>query len=656
MARDYSTCKLKYGIKNMRRILQLLCICVFFSVGKIYAQPNDSRMSYNNVIIFDCTQSMLHENGDMQRPIGEHFLWKPAKDYVKEIYNEMEPQDIYTIILFQGYKTEQVITGKKSDKSVEEFKADFEAKANKMIDKSSKTCISSPWDNAIEHYFHRDSKSLNFFYVLTDGNENCNLPGHSVTSRIKQFCDVKREFDEGFYVALTKFAQNQEILEALQQTNCMEFVSPIINGRFVNFAKITKTDVFISTDDIKKGGFIPGIYSTRRKKYPAHLEVQNDDYFEFALDKNCIDNGQIRIKIGLKNGINVEDVLARNNNNKQYPTISVKVISDDPSMKIIGDGVINIHIQLVAESTLSIFNGELGCETTFENDDNVYYKGFYSEDHMPEESYLNFNPKFKNCSENTVIPCYISYKGKLNLKYLLKYNNNPIQDSFNLSYKDKESTLRIQIQREYPLGELYSDFESIAKLLLWTRTIRTDRFDFEVTANVPESIDFFVDKDGSKSKFLTKTIQVPIEVKHNPVLYYLVKFMELLIATVLITLTIMKGKVASKRKFSCGSIRVLDANNKAIINLLTEEKDSDLYGYTKFIIANKRPKTQSFFNKTFISGKINYYYNPDVILEQDINLIPLKGDSILYNDVIIQYGEIVKATINNDNIIKISNK
>lgn len=639
----------------MRRILQLLCLCVFFSVGKIYAQPNDSRMSYNNVILFDCTRSMLHEDGDTQKDTGVHFLWQPAKDYVVEIYKEMEPQDIYTIILFQGNNTEQVIPGKKSDKSVEEFKADFEAKANKMIEKSSNTCISSPWDNAIEHYFHRDSKSLNFFYVLTDGNENCNLPGHSVTSRIKQFCDVKREFDEGFYVALTKFAQNQEILDALQQTNCMEFVSPIINGRFVNFAKITKTDVFISTDDIKKGGFIPGIYSTRRKKYPAHLEVQNDDYFEFALDKNCIDNGQIRIKIGLKNGINVEDVLARNNNNKQYPTIPVKVISDDPSMKIIGDGVINIHIQLVAESTLSIFNGELGCETTFENDDNVYYKGFYSEDHMPEESYLNFNPKFKNCSENTVIPCYISYKGKLNLKYLLKYNNNPIQDSFNLSYKDKESTLRIQIQREYPLGELYSDFESIAKLLLWTRTIRTDRFDFELTANIPESIDFFVDKDGAKAKNITRTIQVPIIVKHNPLLYWCVKLLELILAIITTTLIVMRGRVISMRKFSCGCIRVLDCDNIAQKNTLTDEKDSDLYGYTKFIVTNIKPKKQSYFDKKFRNGKVGFYYNGSLNLTQDFEITPAKDDCIYTTQEVIQSGQIESITINN-NIIRITNK
>lgn len=640
----------------MRKILQLLCVCVCSSIGRIYAQPNDSRMSYNNVILFDCTRSMLHEDGDTQKSTGDHFLWQPAKDYVVEIYKEMEPQDIYTIILFQGYNTEQVITGKKSDKSIEEFKADFEAKANKMIEKSSNTCISSPWDNAIEHYFHRDSKSLNFFYVLTDGNENCNLPGHSVTSRIKQFCDVKREFDEGFYVALTRFAQNQEILEALQQTNCMEFVSPIINGRFVNFAKITKSDVFISTDDIKKGGYIPGIYSTRRKKYPAHLEVQNDDFFEFALDKNSIDNGQIRINVGLKNGINVEDVLARNNNNKQYPTISVKVVSDDPSMKIIGDGIINVHIQLKAESTLSIFNGELGCETTFENNDNEFYKGFYSEDHMPEVSCINFNPQFNNCSDNIVVPCYIAYKGSLNLNYSLQYNNHSIQNSFKLSKNDNESILKIQILKEYPIGELYSDFESIAKLLLWTRTIRTDRFDFELTANVPESVDFFVDKDGSKSKYITRTIQVPIEVKHNPILYYLVKLIELLITAVLITLTIMKGKVASKRKFSCGSIRILDANNKAIINILTGEKDSDLFGCTKFIIASRKPKIQSFFNKTFISGKINYYYNPNITLEHDINVTPLKGDCILCNDINIQYGQIEKITTNNDNIIRLTNK
>ena len=50
------------------------------------------------------------------------------------------------------------------------------------------------------------------------------------------------------------------------------------------------------------------------------------------------------------------------------------------------------------------------------------------------------------------------------------------------------------------------------------------------------------------------------------------------------------------------------------------------------------------------------YYNPNITLEHDIDVTPLKGDCILCNDVNIQYGQIERITINNDNTIRLTNK
>lgn len=639
---------------KMKKLLLPLITCISLFAGRSQAQTTDTRMSYNNVILFDCTQSMLHKNGDMKEPIGEHYLWKPAKDYVKAIYKEMEQQDIYTIILFQGYKSEKIISGKRGDKTPEEFNDEFETLANKLIGKRSNTCISEPWDEAMAEYFHRDSKSLNFLYVLTDGHENCGISEHNVSSRIKQFCRLKREYDEGFYVALTTFAKDPEIIEALQGS-CME-LADISEEGFVNFASILNTDVYISTDDVKGTGVVPGIYSTRRRKFAAHVTYDADKFFEIELTNNYIENGQIPLKVSIKEGINVEDILVCNNNDEEYPSIPVKIVSDDPSMKILGDGIINIHIQLKPEKTLSLLNGELGCDAMFRHGENTYYKGLFSEDHMPEDSYVELNPQFKNCSNSTSLPCSIFFKGCQELNYSITYNGEEIVNSFVLSNSDENPSLQISIHKKYPIGELYSNVGNVLKLLLWTPTIRIDRFNFELYASVPESIDFFVNKDGAKSKCITRNIQVPVVVKHNPLLYWIVKLIEILLAYIIISLTVMRGRVLAKKKFVCGTIRIFNEEGKAILNELSQNKDFDLYGYTKCIITNKKPtKNQGYFDEHFIHGKIGHIYNRTIEIDQDIIIVPLRDDSIYILEEFVENGKVKELNINNIRI-RITNR
>ena len=256
------------------------------------------QYNYNNIVLFDCTKSMTHPNAltrEDYRGEGEpDIIWKPAKMALKDLFIQAEDEDNFTILLFQESILD-IIEGKKKNLNW----PDIDRRLESAVQKPDDTCICGAWDKA-ETYLREGVGEFNFFYLFTDGCEDCNYPSHDVTDKIREFCKNQRTDIRkfGFYLMLTEKAGNKGVKQALEGS-C---IKPLIiePGATIHpFGAFVNRTISVSTDDMMSSmGKYDRVASVSnrfsRKKASYQLAVtSNDPYFNVEIQNNCIDNGEV---------------------------------------------------------------------------------------------------------------------------------------------------------------------------------------------------------------------------------------------------------------------------------------------------------------------------------------------------------------------------
>ena len=157
----------------------------------------------NNIYLFDCTQSMQGYGGALD-------IWDNTKSFLTADIGRQHSDCLITLIPFQGKAYEPITFLQK----------DFDwNKINKQLDEYVKnitnTNICNAWDQSLPFF---DKNKDNYLILLTDGKDNHVSNGvEQVCQRINNWCNkYKNSF--AFYVMLTKEAQDQRIVSAIE--NC----------------------------------------------------------------------------------------------------------------------------------------------------------------------------------------------------------------------------------------------------------------------------------------------------------------------------------------------------------------------------------------------------------------------------------------------------
>lgn len=272
------------------------------------------QYNYNNIVLFDCTKSMTHPNAvtrEDYRGEGEpDIIWKPAKMALKDLFIQAEDEDNFTILLFQESILD-IIEGKKKNLNW----PDIDRRLESAVQKPDDTCICGAWDKA-ETYLREGVGEFNFFYLFTDGCEDCNYPSHDVTDKIREFCKNQRTDIRkfGFYLMLTEKAGNKGVKQALEGS-CIKSLIPDPGATIHPFGAFVNRTISVSTDEMMSS---MGKYdrtasaSNRfsRKKATYQLNVTaNDPHFNVEVQNNCIDNGEVVFLVSAKDkNININDL------------------------------------------------------------------------------------------------------------------------------------------------------------------------------------------------------------------------------------------------------------------------------------------------------------------------------------------------------------
>lgn len=279
-------------------------LVTFFSI-LMSCVASFGQYNYNNIVLFDCTKSMTHPNAvtrEDYRGEGEpDIIWKPAKMALKDIFIQAEDEDNFTILLFQESILD-IIEGKRKNLNW----SDIDRRLESAVQKPDDTCICGAWDKA-ETYLREGVGEFNFFYLFTDGCEDCNYPSHDVTDKIREFCKNQRTDIRkfGFYLMLTEKAGDKGVKQALEGS-CIKSFIPNPGATIHPFGAFVNRTISVSTDDMMSSmGKYDRVASVSnrfsRKKASYQLAVtSNDPYFNVEIQNNCIDNGEVVFLVSAK--------------------------------------------------------------------------------------------------------------------------------------------------------------------------------------------------------------------------------------------------------------------------------------------------------------------------------------------------------------------
>ncbi len=263
------------------------------------------QYNYNNIVLFDCTKSMTHPNAvtrEDYRGEGEpDIIWKPAKMALKDLFIQAEDEDNFTILLFQESILD-IIEGKKKNLNW----SDIDRRLESAVQKPDDTCICGAWDKA-ETYLREGVGEFNFFYLFTDGCEDCNYPSHDVTDKIREFCKNQRTDIRkfGFYLMLTEKAGNKGVKQALEGS-CIKSLIPNPGATIHPFGAFVNRTISVSTDDMMSSmgkydcvASVSNRFSRKKASYQLSI-TSNDPYFNVEIQNNCIDNGEVVFLVSAK--------------------------------------------------------------------------------------------------------------------------------------------------------------------------------------------------------------------------------------------------------------------------------------------------------------------------------------------------------------------
>lgn len=248
----------------MKKSTILLLCFSFLLYGSVFAQRER-----NYVYLFDCTQSM--------QQLG---IWDSAKTYLKDDIARLSPDATVTIIPFQG-KVHPAIQFKP-------IKFNWDRVNNELdtyIPTRTNTNICAAWDEGLKHI---DPNKDNYFFLLTDGNDNVNGMD-AVCNRIRQWCgEFKHSY--AFYVMLVNQARHKDLEAAVNYCKTVFLVDA--DGHIDPFGVFAQNRIPVNTLELDKITELPFSASG---EYPVEV-ICEDPYFNVEAVSH-IKDGKAEFKV-----------------------------------------------------------------------------------------------------------------------------------------------------------------------------------------------------------------------------------------------------------------------------------------------------------------------------------------------------------------------
>lgn len=623
----------------MKRYI-LLFICLFGIIEFASAQKT-------YVVAFDCTRSMNHPSGIYDdKHEDPTVLWIPAKECIHSLWKQASDEDMFHIILFQQ-KTLRELHEIKANLSWSAIEHEMEC----AICNGGNTCLYNAWMDASKYTDDCD------FYFITDGvedHDNKTNISKEEQEHIDAICKLIKEFcrsgnRQGFYTNIQQ-SENDKITNQITETIRNSCFNSIVAGNlYPQSISLNQTDI-------------------------------NDHGKDQVLQFKAIDKGQALNVDGIKADIICDDGSYLSNASDYFSvsatdicngkmTLSIKTTGKDVPLTLLNDSKCQFRVKVVSNGKKAIFPQEIIVTVQYYIEKIAYlpsndFKGkskyhpaffvkplvklFPSCDWIAEHKPDTIQFDIKQALNDNVL--FNDEARKRNSAYKLIFDPLRKQDN-----KAQFAVLKNGIVCPNNVIDVNSADEELVISIVFSESSAEGKFRF----NLVPSESAQLDKINECANISEAAIPISIEydVKTNPLQYWIVKFLEIVLVYIVVRLMVMRGRVLAKRKFVCGTIRIFDKEGKAIIlKELTQDKDFDLYGYTKCIITNKKPtKDQSYFDEHFRHGKIGYIYNRSIEIEQDIIIVPLRDDSICILEESVKNGKVKELNVNNIRI-RITNK
>lgn len=314
-------------IKNLASIKNGLIFVFLFLCCTI-----EIKAQKTHIVVFDCTQSMIHPNGLWGKENIDSTMWKMAKQNIKSVYETMvEKNERFVLLLFQSEIIDKVDCVKKSDNDW----ASINAKMERALEQGGNTCILNAWNRA-ESYFTSNTN----FYLITDGIEDHDDNGRIgkleqehidlICNKINNICE--QTGIQGFY---TNLKEEENILKCKDISETLEnscFKRPVVGTISPQEISLDENDImrkskdfvlsFNTSDD--KIVDLNGIHAS----FCLDSELPSpEQYFDVKIDNNCIKQNKLCLKVNIIDTV-PEQLLKRDNSNKPYCKFNLVIESD----------------------------------------------------------------------------------------------------------------------------------------------------------------------------------------------------------------------------------------------------------------------------------------------------------------------------------------
>lgn len=253
-----------------------IALTIFFFAGSLNVI---AQKELNYIYLFDCTQSMEGYGGAPN-------IWEITKQYLKNNLDNVPDDANVFIVPFQGF-AHPTIQSKASGLSW----GSIESKIDRYIKTNTNTNIVAAWDEGMKYI---DPKKDNYFFVLTDGNDNVFGIGE-LCKRIKEWC---KRYDSShvFYVMLTNNARNAQIEEAALSCKNVSVILPGDDPKPpLPIVKLAPKEFTINSDELIK---THEIRITNNGDFKAKITTDNI-VFNPILEGGKFEKGKAKIKVNL---------------------------------------------------------------------------------------------------------------------------------------------------------------------------------------------------------------------------------------------------------------------------------------------------------------------------------------------------------------------
>lgn len=292
---------------------------------------------------------MICPNAEKQgdwRTEEPNIRWNPAKSALKDWLNSYEENDLITIIPFNDDVID-ALSFKKKDFDWNNIESILD---NAVKSHHGKTSICNAWKKA-EKFF--DSSKYNFFYIITDGMDDHNGPC-TLVEQINSFCSKIPEGSHGYFLNLAQAAFPKEVMDALSASDCISIAPPISTP----FGRFLTDSISVATNNMKSGGKDEvALEFDRKQEYPMDID-SDDPYFTADLTNGIVEKGVLRLKIGLRNGVDLAELKKELNSD----TYSFAVHLSSSSIKIIDNEDVDIKVILKPITELALLTNETQIE------------------------------------------------------------------------------------------------------------------------------------------------------------------------------------------------------------------------------------------------------------------------------------------------------